>query len=258
MAIENAAIRQRWAEQEKMAAIGRAMAFLSHDIRNILTQIKGGSELLQLSIDRKDALMFPEASSIIVKASVRLSDLVIDMLEFAKPKQVALEPCNITALLEEISGEIREQAKGKTIDVALATHARNIMVDADKPRLYRCLYNVALNGLQAIENAGKLSIETREVDRPLSMGLSSSAGGSGAPNAVQISISDTGCGISPEIMDKIFTPFFTTKKSKGTGLGLPIAKQIVEEHGGVIHVASRPSAGTTFKILLPMKTRVQP
>ncbi|MBI5115624.1 response regulator [Candidatus Poribacteria bacterium] len=252
MAIESVTLRRRSNEQEKMATIGRTMACLAHDIRNILTQIKGGGELLQIAVDRKDIAGFPEAGAIIINAADHLSDLVQDMLEFAKPKQLALVCCDIVGLLEDISKALHEQAQAGSIQIVLATHAQKIMLAIDKSRLYRCLLNIVLNGLQAMEKGGQLTITTREIDPPLQMASPDADDHSGVPKALQISISDTGCGIPQENMDKVFTPFFTTKKSGGTGLGLPIAKQIVEEHGGLIHVVSKPSEGTTFNIVLPM------
>ncbi len=252
MALETAMHRERAIEQDKMAAIGRAMACLSHDIRNILTQIQGGSDLLRLGTNREENPAFPRANEIIAKATHHLSDLVVEMLEFAKPQQPAFTPCNLVELLEEVWKEIREVSAGKPVEVALKSHTQTIPVNLDRARFYRCLLNIALNGLEAMEGAGKLSLETHEVDRPPSMSLSGCDAAGVARKALQISIADTGPGIPPEARDKIFTPFFTTKKAKGTGLGLAIAKQIAEEHGGLIHVSSEPSKGTTFRIFLPL------
>lgn len=252
MALESAMHRERAIEQSKMAAIGRAMACLSHDIKNILSQIQGGSELLQLAMDREENPSLPKANDIIAKATHHLSDLVLEMLEFAKPRQPAFKPCNLAEMLEEVWTEVREASRGKAVEVALKTHEQTIPVNLDKERFYRCLLNIALNGLEAMGDAGTLSIETNEVDRPPSMGLPAGFATGAGQKVLRISISDTGPGIPPEARDKIFTPFFTTKKSKGTGLGLAIAKQIVEEHNGLIHVSSEPPKGTTFRIFLPL------
>lgn len=258
MALEMAMHHERAIEQDKMAAIGRAMACLSHDIRNILTQIQGGSELLRLTLESEKNPAIPRANDIIAKASHHLSDLVIEMLEFAKPQQPTFRSSNLVEMLEELSTEVKETSADKSVEVALKTHEQTIRVNLDKARFYRCLLNIALNGLEAMEGAGKLSIETREIDRPPSMGLSGDDSPGIPQKVLQISIIDTGPGIPREVQDKIFTPFFTTKKSKGTGLGLTIAKQIVEEHGGLIHVSSEPQKGTTFSIFLPLaETRAE-
>ena len=255
MAMENAMLRERSMEQEKMAAVGLAITCLSHDIRNILTPIVSGAYLLQETFGGEKNLAFSNTCNLITKGAGHLLDLVGELLDFAKPKKPIFRSYDLVQLLERVSEEARVVAQSKSIEVSLKVHARPIDLKLDSVRFYRSLSNIALNGLESMENGGTLSIETRESEAPPSMIFPGNGKTADPPRVLQISISDTGEGIQPEVLNEIFAPFFTTKKSKGTGLGLAIAKQIVEEHGGLVHVDSKPSKRTTFTIFLPLSQR---
>jgi len=253
MALGSARLRERSIEQEKMAAVGSAIACLSHDIKNILTPIISGVDLLQEGIlkDGKN-VMLSRWCDMIANGTGHLLDLVGELLDFAKPKKPSIDMFDLAQLLEKISSEARVSAEGKSVEVVLKLHAQTMEAWLDSARLYRSLSNIMRNGIEAMEDGGMLSIETREVEAPPSMVFPGDSEMDAPPRAIQISISDTGEGIQPEALDKIFTPFFTTKGATGTGLGLVIAKQIIEEHGGLIHVDSKPSKGTTFTMFLPL------
>ena len=160
----------------------------------------------------------------------------------AKPLHLHLQPASITDLLRQAVRLIKPEAEENNIAIQLvlpsekAPAERRIMIDAD--RLVQALFNLLVNAVQATPAGGTVRLALEEIQMD------------GGAEALAISVSDTGRGISPQDMSHLFTPYFTTKAS-GTGLGLTITQQIVEQHGGEIKVYSQPGKGATFTALLP-------
>jgi signal transduction histidine kinase len=166
----------------------------------------------------------------------RITKLVSDLLEFAKPKNPKFRRSNINQVIEEIVPLIKLEATKR--DIAIETNLRDTpqaRLDAD--RMKQVFLNILLNAIEAIKAHGKISITSRDIRK------------NGAVY-VQVEIADTGKGIPKKLAEQIFDPFFTTKE-RGSGLGLAIAHQIVEDHHGFIEVESMPKKGTTFFINIP-------
>ena len=221
---------------ERSAAIGRLTQSVAHEIRNPLN-------VINLSIDHVASKYAPEDEprrtqltrilSTIKDEVERLKRLVNDLLNYGRPPRLAFENVDIGKLFAETITMIRPQAVEQGVQVTLEESEPEIEARGDRERLRSCLSNLAINALQAMPGGGKLSARIAK-----SNGI------------VEVTVSDTGVGISEESLSKIFEPYFSTKQT-GFGLGLAVTRAIVEEHQGSIAVASQQGLGTTFTVTLP-------
>ncbi len=224
---------------EQLRVCGEMAAGIVHEIRNPLAGMKVSIEVLlsELDIDVRDRDVLVK----VVDQIKHVELLMKNLLNYARP--VAADPVsvNVNKILEKtiyfiekhpsfVSGKAHRQVLKELDD-----HLPEII--ADPQQLQQVFFNILLNSVDAISEGGKITVTTRYDEKM---------------KAVAIDLCDTGKGIPPALMDKIFQPFFTTK-GKGTGLGLAISKRIVEEHGGSIEVANQVSGGAVFTITLPLK-----
>jgi signal transduction histidine kinase len=223
---------------DRLASLGTLSAGLAHEIRNPLVAIKTFTQLLP---DRFDDEEFRNSFLNVTTGEIdRISSLITELLDFARPADPFFQQQNINDVVEKMFTLIQNQAKKKELSIEkyLAENLPNTTIDIEQ--IKQVLLNLLLNAIQATPEKGKISIRTRKFAKV-----------NGGPEYVQVEIRDTGEGIAEEDLDKIFTPFFTTK-SKGSGLGLAISNQIIQEHEGTIDVQSTLQQGTTFTINLPV------
>lgn len=218
--------------QDKLAAVGQLAAGVAHEIRNPLTSMKGYAEFLQL--DEKDPERM-EFLSIILDEIERVNTIVEDFMVLAKPKAVELEEKNVVPVIKNVVSLLEFEARKKNVRLTFDCNHEIIQIECDENRLKQVFLNFIKNGIEAMPNGGELHVKTIIHD-----------------NNVQISIQDTGVGISEEKLKKLGEPFYTTKKN-GNGLGLMVSFKIIESHNGKVFVESEPNKGTTFNILLPAK-----
>jgi signal transduction histidine kinase len=215
------------------------VAGVAHEIRNPLFGITSVAQIL------KREVALPVAHQELVDAMLfetqRLNALVSDLLLFGRESRLELRPTDVHQLLDACchlyAGEIRE----RSILLRKAYDPRLPALLADSDKLKQVVLNLLKNALEATPPEGTVTVRTEghPVERH------------GEADQVKLTISDTGCGIPPGQQDRIFDLFFTTKPG-GTGLGLPICRRIVEDHGGRISVESRPGEGTAFTVQLPL------
>jgi len=236
VAVENALLHQEAVQRERMATIGQVMAGLSHDIRNMLQSMKAGFYFLQMGVDTKNPEQVAEAVPLIGAAMERISGLVLDMLNYSKSRKPARRPTNLNALAEDIAGTMAPVADERNVSIRTSPDPAMGEVPADSNEIFRCLSNLVTNAIEAVDEGGTVEVSTRwpEGDAP-----------------AEIAVRDEGSGIPEEDQARVFDALFTTKGSKGTGLGLAVTKKILEEHGGEILLDSEPGSGTTFTIRLP-------
>lgn len=218
---------------DRLANLGLVSANVAHEIKNGLVAINTVVEvLLEKGGD-------PEMAGLVRRELKRIDQLVTQMLRISSPKPTPKTALNIHQLLDHSLRLLEHQMKGRLIALKREYRAQPDQLHADELQLQQALMNVLLNAMEAIGSEGALTVltETRPDER----------GG----QCLQIHIHDTGSGIDPENLPRLFTPFFTTKKH-GTGLGLTICERIVREHDGTIKVRSEKGAGTTFTISLAM------
>ncbi len=219
---------------ERMSAIGRMISALAHDLRNPMTAIKGYAGMIdEFDLPRERE---QECARFVIEESDRMSVMIEEVLEFSRGERPRLElaPITVSDLAARVHRLVEPsfRAKGVAFRAELG-YAGPIVVDAG--RLQRAILNITTNGLDATAAGGALTF---------SSSLSSGGG-------VEIILQDTGCGIPEDVRARVFEPFFTHGKARGVGLGMAIARRIVEEHGGVIELRSEPGQGTRFTLRLP-------
>jgi len=219
--------------KEKLAAIGGLAAGVAHEIRNPLSSIKGIASYYKSKFE--DGSEDKEMAGVMIEEVDRLSRVISELLEFARPTKLNRKPSDINEILRHSTRLVEQEAAAKKIGVQLNLASDSVKADVDPDRLTQCFLNLFLNALQAMESGGRLTV-------------SSSAGINGD---ISIDIKDNGSGISAENLNKIFDPYFTSKP-KGTGLGLAIVHKIIEAHQGQIKVRSALGQGTVFSIALPL------
>jgi signal transduction histidine kinase len=230
--------QRRALQAERLAAIGQMMTVLTHESRNAFQRLQGNLEMLQGEIgDRPGALQFAARA---IKAQADLHRLFQDVREYAGPMQLELESCDLGQILQCAWSQLGAQRHNRSIQLTAETNGVNLECRADCFRLEQVFRNLLENALAACPDPVELRVSWSHVQ----------LGGQGA---VRFVLQDNGPGLSLEVRERLFEPFFTTR-SKGTGLGMSIAKRIVESHGGRI-VAANNGSGAEFVITLPQKFR---
>ncbi|TKB25226.1 PAS domain S-box protein [Desulfopila sp. IMCC35006] len=232
----------------KMEAIGTLSGGIAHDFNNILTVILGYAELVK--IDISDSERVTKDINEVLKAGNRAKDLVTQILAFCSKKEQSRLPVKLDALIKETADFLRATLPA-TIEITLNIEPNCGYILADPTQIHQILMNLCTNAAHAMEEKGGVlridaSVMELTADDP-------QFGSSHKPGTyILLSIKDTGVGIIPEHLDRIFDPYFTTKEiGKGSGLGLALVHGIVQSHDGHILVESKPGKGTTFKLLFP-------
>ncbi|KEM68657.1 sensor protein zraS [Escherichia coli 7-233-03_S3_C1] len=225
--------------KEKLVALGHLAAGVAHEIRNPLSSIKG---LAKYFAERAPAGgEAHQLAQVMAKEADRLNRVVSELLELVKPTHLALQAVDLNTLINHSLQLVSQDANSREIQLRFTANDTLPEIQADPDRLTQVLLNLYLNAIQAIGQHGVISVTASE---------------SGA--GVKISVTDSGKGIAADQLDAIFTPYFTTK-AEGTGLGLAVVHNIVEQHGGTIQVASQEGKGSTFTLWLPVNiTRKDP
>jgi two-component system, NtrC family, sensor kinase len=239
------------ARGEKLAAIGQLAAGLAHELNNPLTGVLTFTSLLRKKMP--DGSEEAEDLDLVIRETKRCASIIRRLLDFAREKTPEKALVNLNQLVAETVRFVERSAALQHVEIMseLDDDLPRLSVDADL--IKQVLINILVNAQQAIDGPGRITVRSR-VLAPRKL-----AGASEACPVVEIAISDTGCGISPANMQRIFDPFFTSKEvGKGTGLGLSVSYGIVRSHGGEIEVESTVGEGSTFRILLPARLPAVP
>jgi PAS domain S-box-containing protein len=227
----------------RLVSLGEVTASMAHEFNNPLGIIMGFVEDMLSSMDPADPNYRP--LQIIDEESKRCRQIVRDLMEYARPRSSEFCSTSITNAIEKTLQLVENRLYKQKVTVEKALEPDLPRIQADSPQLEQVLVNLYLNAIDAMPEGGKLMVEAR---------MSQTDGT--APMAV-ITVADTGFGIAETDLPKIFHPFFTAKKRRGMGLGLPICQRIVKNHGGRIEVESQSGTGSTFKIYLPLEQSPQ-
>ena len=234
-------------QAQKLEAIGLLAGGIAHDFNNLLTAIMGYGQLMQNRQQEEDPA-FSDTQEIL-KAADRAASLTRQLLAFSRQQVLDLRVLDLNAVVTDLHKMMRRLI-GENIDLLTVPAANLGRIKADRGQLEQVLINLVVNARDAMPSGGKLTIETANVD--LDEGYARSRIELKAGRYVFVAVSDTGCGMSPEVVARIFEPFYTTKEQgKGTGLGLSTVHGIVKQSDGHIEVYSEQGTGTTFKIYLP-------
>ena len=230
---------------DRLSMLGTLAAGLAHEIKNPLGGIKGAAQLLSMELQEESALQ--DYTQIMIKEAERINFIIEELMDLGNPREPEIGDVDLTKIMNDIVLLQREAARGRNILFKLKLDPSIPPVQGDEGLLTRLFLNVIKNARESISNEGDVVIETRIVSNYHMTGP-----GRRSSPMVDIIISDTGCGIDQHEMDRIFTPYFTTK-SKGSGLGLAISQKIIEDHNGLLKIESCPGAGTTVTISLPLR-----
>jgi PAS domain S-box-containing protein len=220
-------------KSERLAAIGQVAAMVGHDLRNPLTSIKGATYYLKKKLGPKMDEKAMEMLELIEKDIEHSNEIITDLMEYSKEIRLELTETTPKSIIKEALSLVEIPKNVKVIDSTQSEP--KIKMDIDKMK--RVFANFIKNAVEAMLEGGKLTISTKESD-----------------GNVEIMFIDTGIGMAKEVMEKIWTPFFTTK-AEGMGLGLPICKRVIEAHGGKISVESIVGEGTTFAVTIPVEPK---
>lgn len=246
---ENKSLQQRLLQAQKMESIGTLAGGIAHDFNNILMPIIAYSDLLRMRLSGDSSAQNDILQ--IRRAADRAKDLVHQILTFARQKEAELVPVKISPLLKETVKLLRASIPS-TIDVKYRIDAEHDTVFADPTQINQIIMNLCTNAVHAIGNrSGYLEIAL--ANESMNLNSANSFAGPEPGRYVKLSVKDTGKGIRPDLIEKIFEPYFTTKEvGKGTGMGLSIVHGIVKSYKGEITVESEVDKGTCFSIYLPV------
>lgn len=231
--IHNVRMQREKIMSERMAAIGQTITGLAHNIKNVLLLSQGGMELMEQRLGERNDEPLAETWDIVKRGMDRINTMVNDMLDYSRARELEKHPCQVNEKIREIRKTFSEEMDNRGIecDLDLDPECPEIMIDADG--LDKALVNLLINAMEeCVEGSGKILMRTNfDPDGNL-----------------LIEVTDNAGGIPPNVLPRIFFPFFTTKGSKGSGLGLAMTKKFVEDIGGRIEVETKEGVGTTFRI----------
>ncbi|MCE9583827.1 MAG: PAS domain S-box protein [Planctomycetes bacterium] len=222
---------------QSLAVVGELAATVAHEIKNPLAGISGAIQVIADAIPKDDARR--EIVSEILAQVRRLDETVRDLLVFARPWTPEPQPTDLVELIDRVSRIIRQQERMKTVSMKKQSPA-SLVLQADPRLLQEVLFNILQNAVDALPHGGSIRILVEE-----------------SPAEAVVRVIDTGTGISPEHLPRLFSPFFTTK-TRGTGLGLAISRRMIEAHGGRVEIDSELGVGTEVRITLPRETPALP
>ncbi len=229
-------LEKRAINSERLAFIGTLAGGLAHEIKNPLSTLNINLQLLQEELESmtgENSKRVYRKTQVLQKEVQRLEQILNDFLRFARGQKLELKDHDINEILDEVADFVTPEIKQKNILILKSYDADLPQCHLDSNLIKQAILNIIINAEQAMENGGELMIRTSKDKK-----------------YIQIDITDTGPGIPKDIIDKIFQVYFSTKKT-GTGLGLPTAKRIIEDHRGTISVQSEEGKGTNFSIKLP-------
>ncbi|PHR97637.1 MAG: histidine kinase [Blastopirellula sp.] len=239
LAVEDTHYYSALVQSERLAAVGQAVAAISHHVKNILQGISGGSYLVKEGLKSEKNDVIRKGWEIVEKNQAKISDLVMDMLSFSKerePEQTLANPCDVVQEVVELM-QNRAEKFGVNCECITDENMPEFYFDIDG--IHKALLNVVTNAIDASaeEENGQVTV-TCHLEKQR--------------NSIQITVEDNGHGIPEEQLEKIFTAFESTKGSQGTGLGLPISRKVLREHGGDIQVTSQINQGSRFLLEFPV------
>jgi two-component system NtrC family sensor kinase len=245
MALAHAELHQEDVGQARLAAVGETIASLSHSIRNMIQAVRGGAEVVEMGLRKNQLDLTRSGWDILGRGLDRVYELTMNMLAFSKQRQPEFEMVQLPRLLEEMAEMVETQVTRSKVRLITQFDEDMPPFPADPGGIHQAVLNLLNNALDAVESDGTGQI---------SLGCSFDA----PTNNAIITIRDNGRGIEEETLKKLFTPFFSTKGLRGTGLGLAVTDKVIKEHGGGLRVETEMGNGTTFRIRLPTESRKDP
>lgn len=239
LAVENVKLQLEKQKNQHLIAAGQAVLQISHSVKNTLQLVSGAAEVIDFGL-RTDEIHRVKRSWDVLKPNLeRIKKFTLDMLDFSKARKLEIGRCDFNKIIQEAVESLRSQLKQKKTKLHIRIDKKIPMLQLDCERIHVLIANLILNAIDvADQDNGIVTVETKFI---------------ADKETIELSVTDNGPGISDAEKAKIFLPFQSTKNKFGTGLGLPIAKNIVTQHNGCIDIESEPGKGTTFRVTLPAK-----
>ncbi len=242
---ERRQLEEHLRQSQAMEGIGRLAGGVAHEFNNLLTTILGFAQFLEMEMEPDNPLQNDVAE--IRKAGKRAAAITKQLQAFSRPKPTKASPLNLNVCVTSME-RMFTQTLGPRIELVTDLEEPLWSIGADQTQMEQVIMNLVLNARDAMEGEGRLEIHTRNVPKPAVDGKLDHVEGAG----VVLRVKDSGCGIPPDVIDRVFDPNFTTKEDEnGTGLGLSIVDGIVKHMGGVLEVQSKPGQGAEFQIFVP-------
>lgn len=230
---------RRTAKNSEQAAMGRMASMIAHDLRNALSSVKMNLHILHTH-HREENDDYSDGCEIALEQVRYMEHILNDMLTFARPGSLELDWVDLGEAIRTAAVSVLPDAARKSIDLSRGSEQKLPTIMGDRDKLLQLFQNILENAIQAAPEGGHVTIETRPLLHD-------------SQPAVEIKVTDDGPGIAPEVADKLFEPFFTTR-ARGTGLGLAIVQRIVTQHGGQVTLVSRPAGGAVATVILPLSS----
>lgn len=225
-------LEQAVPKAERLAIMGQLAAIALHEVRNPLSAIKGYLQLLRRELEEARQLGYVD---VMLEALDKVNNLITDYLRLAKPGTPKRQPCQLEEVISDLISLFEVEFKNKEIRVLFFCHSDIPPVNLDREQFDQVLVNILKNAVEVTPSGGEISIGIEHLKEE---------------NMVSLLIRDTGLGIPDDVLSQVFDPFFTTR-DEGTGLGLYVCREIVNNHGGEIRIANNPDQGCTVTITLP-------
>jgi signal transduction histidine kinase len=241
IAVEESRYHAALVNAERLAAVGQTIAALSHHIKNIMQGVRFGADMVRVAMKENDRDLLGKGWKLVERNQNRIDQLILDMLSYSKEREPSIEPTDLNKLCEDVCELVRGRAEEK--GVALERHAGAGVeaVPCDPEGIHRAVLNIVLNAIDAVQDRPSPKVALQAILEP---------GGDWA----KLIVVDNGPGIPDEQAEDIFKPFVSTKGGRGTGLGLPVSRKILREHGGDIQLQSVTDKGSKFTLRIPMKS----
>ena len=233
-------------DAERLAAVGQTVAGLAHGIKNISGGLRGGAFVLEKGIDLDNKKYLRQGWDMVKGNVARLKDMALDLLNYTKERELHYQLCHPNKPIRDVYDLMVTQAneQGVSLEMDLDNNLQDVWFDQEG--ILRCLLDLVTNAIDACTDISCSNRQCKVILRSLQT----------KGWAVEYQVIDNGCGMDEDTKIKIFQSFFSTKGSKGTGLGLMITKKIIDEHGGVIKLQSKRGEGTKFIIRLPERDQL--
>lgn len=241
IAVEESRYHEALVNAERLAAVGQTIAALSHHIKNIMQGVRFGADMVRTALKEDDRDLLGKGWKLVERNQTRIDDLILDMLNYSKEREPTIEPTDLNKLCEDVLDMVRGRAKDRGVQLDWHPGQGVSAVPCDPEGIHRAVLNLVSNGIDALEDQEDAKLAVQALLEP-------------PGNWAKIIVLDNGPGIPADKVEDIFKPFVSTKGSKGTGLGLPVSRKVVREHGGDIIVQSVVDKGSKFTIRLPMKS----
>ena len=234
-AISNARLIESNLRKERLAAIGQAVAGLSHYTKNIITSMSGGADLVEQGLKQQQLSIVERAWPVLRRSTRRISHVVQDMLSYSRSREPLRQNCDLREILEDVRSSFHELFAQRQVNINVTVEGLDTPVYLDGNGVYRCLLNLLTNAADAVSNHnGRVQIHAYTDES----------------STLHIEVTDNGPGVPIEARELIFEPFFTTKGTRGTGLGLAVSRKIAREHGGDLTVIDAPGGGAQFNLTM--------